>query len=462
MGVTRTLVDFCNSLSYQQLPLEVVDKVKYLSVDFLGVATRGSLIESAEVVRHFIKGIGTGAKEGVIIGTDMKASCQYTALANGTASHSIELDDVSNEASAHPGVAVFPAAFAAAEVMRSDGKRFIEAVVLGYEVMVRLGKALNPANHYARGFHPTGTCGAFGAAIAASKIFNLDAEQMTSALGIVGSQASGSMEFLADGAWTKRLHPGWAAHNGIVAALLAKAGFKGPATIMEGRFGFLHSYSDGSDIGELLNGLGDNFQIMKTSVKPYACCRYKQGPIDGIIEIMRENKLKAREVEKVTLGILKPGFPIIAEPGELKYNPRTIVDAQFSMPFGAAVALLYGNASLEQYTVDRLKSLEVKEMMGRVYCVSDPELDKVFPEKWPATVEIIIKNGRKFSTRVDYPKGDPENPLSWQEVEEKFDGLSSKVFPQGKRKQILSRVRSLETEANICNLTNLLQGRLQS
>ena len=459
MGVTRTLVDYCNNLSYQQLPPEVINKVKYLAVDFLSVAARGSLTESAEVVRHFVEGIGTSAKEGIIIGADMKTSYQYAALANGTASHSIELDDVSNEASAHPGVAVFPTAFAAAEMMRSDGKRFIEAVVLGYEVMVRLGKALNPANHYARGFHPTGTCGAFGAAIAASKLFNLDAEQMTSALGIVGSQASGSMEFLADGAWTKRLHPGWAAHNGIIAALLAKRGFTGPATIVEGRFGFLHAYSEGSDASELLTGLGDDFKIMKISVKPHACCRYKQGPIDGIIEIMTKNNLRPQEVEKVTLGILKPGFPIVLEPKELKYNPRSIVDAQFSMPFGASVALLYGNASLDQYTVDRLESPEVKEMMRRVYCVSDPELDKVFPEKWPATVEITTKDGRRFSTKVDYPKGDPENPLSWQEVEGKFNELSSGVFPQSKRKQILSKVKSLDAETNICNLANLLQGR---
>jgi len=462
MGATRELANFCISLSYEALSSDVIDKVKYLAVDFLSVAARGSLTESAEVVRDFVKDVGASAKEGVIIGTDMKASYQYAALANGTASHSIELDDVSNEASAHPGVVVFPTAFAAAEMMRSNGKKFIEAVVLGYEVMVRLGRALNPASHYARGFHPTGTCGAFGAAIAASKIFNLDAEQMTNALGIVGSQASGSMEFLADGAWTKRLHPGWAAHNGIIAALLAKRGFTGPATILEGRFGFLHAYSGGSDASELLTGLGDNFQVMRISIKPHACCRYKQGPIDGIIEIMKENKLSVQEVERVTLGVLKAGFSIVVEPKELKYNPKSIVDAQFSMPFGAAVALLYGRASLDQYTVDNIESPEVKEMMGKVHCVSAPELDRLFPKQWPASVEIITKNGRKFSTKVEYPKGDPENPLSWQEIEEKFEKLSSAVFPQNNRKQILSRLRLLDAETNICDLTSLLQGRPRS
>ncbi len=196
MGATKALASFCSSLSYEQLSPEVVDRVKYLAVDFLGVVTRGSLTKSAEVVRHFVKDMAAGTKESVIMGTDMRVPCQYAALANGTASHSLELDDVSKEASAHPGVVVFPTAFAAGEVTGCDGKKFIEAVVLGYEVMVRLGKALNPANHYARGFHLTGTCGGFGATMAAAKIFNLDAQQMASALGIVGSHAAGSMEFL--------------------------------------------------------------------------------------------------------------------------------------------------------------------------------------------------------------------------------------------------------------------------
>lgn len=456
MSATKTMANFCSNLSYEELSPEVVDRVEYLALDFLGVAIRGSRTESAEVVRNFVKDMSPDPKGGVIIGSNIRAAFEYAALANGTASHSLELDDVSNEASAHPGVVIFPAALAVGELTGCDGKRFIEAVVLGYEVMVRLGKALNPANHYARGFHPTGTCGAFGAAIAASKILNLDADQTLSALGIVGSQAAGSMEFLADGAWTKHLHPGWAAHCGIIAALLAKRGFKGPSTIVEGRSGFLHAYSDGSDPGKFLAGLGDYFEIMRISMKPHACCRYEQGPIDGILKIVKENKLKAQEVEKVTLGILKPAFPIIVEPEELKYNPRTALDAQFSIPFGAAVAILHGRVSLDEYTADNLGSLEVKEMMDRVSCVPDPELDKVYPKQWPASVEITTKDGRRFSTRINYPKGDPENPLSWEELIGKFDGLASPVFPQDRREEVISRVRSLHTEESICNVASLL------
>jgi len=458
MGITRELVAFCASLKYDDLPREVVDKTKYHCLDFLGVAARGSLVKSTRTMYRFITDTGLAPGGGVIMGTEIRAAPQYAALANGTSAHSLELDDLHNESSAHPAVAVFPAAFAAAELEQCDGMRFIEGVVAGYEVMVRLGKALNPANHYARGFHPTGTCGVFGATVAAGKILGLDREQTVNALGIAGSQAAGSMEFLSGGAWTKRFHPGWAAHNGILNALLARRGFRGPATIIEGRFGFLHSYSDGSAPDKVLADFGKPFEIMKTSIKPHACCRYKQAPIDGILHIMRENNLKAEEVKEVTLGILKAGFPIIAEPAEAKYNPANVVDAQFSMPFGAAVAILYGKASLDEYTEENTGSARIREMMRCVSCVPDAELDKAFPRQWPASVKMVTVDGRKFSTRIDYPKGDPENPLTREALLAKFDGLTSAIYPAAKRQKIISRVLALEQAKNMKEFCRLLAG----
>jgi 2-methylcitrate dehydratase PrpD len=456
MGITTKLVELCSQLGYENLSSAIVDRVKYHFLDFLGVASRGSLVESSQAVYRLVRDIGLNPEGTAIIGTDMRAAPQYAALANGASAHSLELDDLHNESSAHPEVVIFPAALAAAELSDCSGKRLIEAVIAGYEVMTRLGKALNPANHYARGFHPTGTCGAFGAAAAVSKILGLDQKQTVNALGIAGSQAAGSMEFLADGSWTKRLHAGWAAHNGLIAALLAERGFTGPATIIEGRFGFLHSYSDGSAPDKVLADLGKPFEIMKTSIKPHACCRYKQGPIDGILSIVRENNLKPEDVKQVTLGILKAGFPIVAEPKELKYNPKTLVDAQFSMPFGAAVAILYGKASLNEYTRENIASAEIKEMMGRVSCVEDPELEKVFPRQWPASVKLLTKDGRQFSIRIDYPRGDPENPLTWEELLSKFDELTSPIYHEERRKEIVSRAQALEKEQSMKVLCQLV------
>jgi len=456
MEITKRLAKFCDELRFDRLPPEVVDRAKYFALDFVGVAARGSLEDSTKSMYQFVKEMGPTSKGGVIIGTKMHAQHHYSALANGTSSHSLEIDDVNNEASLHPGVAVFPAAFAACEMANKNGKRFIEGVVLGYDVMIRLGKALGPREHYSRGFHPTGTCGTFGATAAVAKILGLNETQMVNAFGIAGSQAAGSMEFLAQGAWTKRMHPGWAAHNGIIASLLAKKGFKGPSTILEGRDGFLHAYSLKADANKVLEGIGSSFEIMHTSIKPHACCRYMQPPIDGILKIMKENQIKAEEVENVTLGILKAGFPIIVTPQEMKYNPKSVVDAQFSMPFGAAVAVLYGEASLNQFREKIIQSPEVKQMMDRVRCVEDPELEKVYPKQWPATAEIETKDGKTFSTRIDYPKGDPENPLSWDELIGKFNGLTSSIYSKARREKFIDQIRKIESVGNLKQWTSIL------
>jgi 2-methylcitrate dehydratase PrpD len=206
----------------------------------------------------------------------------------------------------------------------------------------------------------------------------------------------------------------------------------------------------------ILKDWGDPYEIMKTSIKPHSCCRYKQGPIDGILKIMHENKLNASDIKKVTLGILKTGYPIIVQPEELKYNPKSVVDAQFSMPFGAAVAILHGKATLEEYTQENIRSSHVKEMMNRIICVKDQGLDKEFPKKWPASVTILTKNGRKYTTRIDYPKGDPENPLSWDELINKFRNLVSPVFSAAKQNKIIDRVRSLEQEDDLNSFSKLL------
>jgi 2-methylcitrate dehydratase PrpD len=456
MEVTKDLVQMCHDLDYDELPDAVVDRVKYLVLDFIGVAARGALSESSGPVQRFILNLDGDRKGAVVIGTHLKASPSYAALANGTAAHSLELDDVVNEASLHPAVAIMPAALAAAHIAGCTAKELITAIALGYEVMIKLGVALDPAAHYERGFHPTGTCGTMGAAITAAKILKLNRKAMMNALGIAGSQAAGSMEFLSDGAFTKRLHPGWAAHSGIIAALLAHEDFTGPGTIIEGRFGFLHAYSSASKAGKVLQDWGDPWEVLHTSMKPHACCRYKQGPIDGILEIVRENNLDASQIEKVTLGILKAGFAIVAEPQEHKSNPKTVVDAQFSMPFGAAVAILCGKATLDEYTADQINSSPVRELMGKISCVLDPELETEFPKKWPASVTVQTKDGKSYSTRIEFPKGDPENPLTWDELIAKFRDLVAPVFLKTKQNEIIERVSSLEKETDVKDFSMIL------
>jgi 2-methylcitrate dehydratase PrpD len=444
MGITQELARYCSEMKFHQLPEEVVNRVKYMFLDFIGVACRGTQEDSSKSICRFVKEMGHGHREGVIIGTKEKAPYIYAGLANGVSSHAIEMDDVNNEASLHPGVVVFPAALATAEMVSANGKNFIGAVVLGYEVMIRLGKALGPEKHYRRGFHPTATCGTFGSSVVASKILRLKAEGITNAMGIAGSQAAGSMEYLAQGAWTKRFHPGWAAFSGMFATQLTLKGFRGPTSIIEGRNGFLHSYSDGAEESKVLEDIGSQFEILRTSMKPHACCRYMQPPIDGILKLVRENDIQPEEVGKIRLGILRAGFPIIVEPKEIKYHPKSIVDAQFSMPFGAAVALLFRKAGLNEFHLSRIRSEEVKQMMERVECVEDPDLERTYPKQWCATVEIFTKNGQRYFTKVEYCKGDPENPLSWEELIEKFHDLSNRFMTKERRLKIVDEVKRLE------------------
>ena len=456
MEETKELTKRCYDLNYNDLPEEVIDRVKYLTLDYLGVAARGSLGESSAPILNFVSNRGMVGEGSVVIGTDLKADPTYAALANGTFAHSVELDDVVNEASLHPAVVIISSALASSHIAGSGGRALIEGIVVGYEAMVRLGFSLDPKAHYAQGFHPTGTCGTMGSALTAAKILGLDREAMTNALGIAGSQAAGSMEFLSDGSFTKRLHAGWAAHSGLIAALLAREGFTGPGTIIEGRYGFLRSYSPNSDPSSLFENWGDPYRVMKTSIKPHACCRYKQGPIDGILEIMHQNNLNPREIEAVKLGILKAGFPIVVQPEASKYNPKSIVDAQFSMPFGAAVAVLHGRASLEEYTQKNIRSHEIKQMMEKIDCVEDPELEMDYPKKWPASVTLSTKSGRQYHTKIEFPKGDPENPLTWDELIHKFKRLISPVFSDKRGAEIIGYVREIELANNLEDLSKLL------
>ena len=453
--ITQTLARFASNVSYEDLSPEVVDWAKYLCLDFAGVTLNGSGTDSATAVVKALEDVGrTGPS--AIVGTNRRALPEYAAMANGTAFHSIEMDDVNNEASLHPGVVAFPTALAMADIAPVTGKEFISAVVAGYDVIVRLGRALKPKEHYGRGFHPTGTCGAFGGAAVAARLLGLQGDDYTHALGIAGSQAAGSMEYLAQGAWTKRLHPGWASHSGIWAALLARAGYTGPTTIFEGRDGFLSAYSGDPDPSLVLKDLGEEYLLTQTGIKPHACCRYNQGPIDCLLDIGQANDFQPMEIEEVKIGVLSQGMRLVAEPVDSKRNPKSVVDMQFSMHFAAAVALSYGSASLSEYTLGVPERPEVRHIMDRVECVTDPKLDAQTPKLFPAWAEVRTTDGRTMHSELTYPKGDPENPVTWDEMQNKFKLLSAPVISNQRQQEIMAAVDSLEQLDDVRQLASLL------
>jgi 2-methylcitrate dehydratase PrpD len=449
---TRDLVDFLHGLGPKSLPTEVLDRARYFLVDYLAVAIRGSREESAKAVQRMVQRIGANGC-ATVIGTRMRAIPGFAAMANGAAAHGIEQDDTHSGGSIHLGATMYSAALALAETMPETGMdEFLTAVVAGYEATARIAMGVQPKEHYALGFHPTPTCGVFGAAITAAKLLGLTAEQTLAAVGIAGSMAAGSMEFLAEGAWTKRIHPGLAAQNGIHAALLAAEGFSGPLHILEGRDGFLHGYSRNPVPDRLTEDPGKSFEILHTAVKPHACCRYMQGPIDAIIAIMGEHNLQAGQIQRIEIAVLEAGWGIVAEPRDKKYNPESVVDAQFSMPFGAAAAAIDGAAGLDQFTLEKTRSLKIRELMNKVVMVKDARIEETFPKEWPARVVMELADGQRYEKFIRYPKGDPENPLTWEEMTAKFRALAGAVVSAERCDEIIEAI-STDLPARLPTLT---------
>jgi len=454
-ATTRALVEFCHCLQYKNLGLKAVEQTRHLLLDYLGVAVGGSQMESSQAVYRMLE---NSAANGpcTVLGTAMHAAPGNAALANGTASHGVELDDTHQAGSIHLGVVMFSTAIALSETLPGiSAEQFIPAVVAGYEVAARLGMALQPKYHYELGFHPTATCGVFGAAVTAAKLMGLSEEQMLFAVGIAGSMAAGSLEFLADGAWTKRLHPGLAAQNGILAANLAASGFRGPRTIIEGRDGFLSGYSRKPLPNVVTKNLGKTYEILHTAVKPHACCRYMQSPIDGLIELARKNDIHPDEVQRVEVAVLRAGWPLVCEPRKRKYAPENTVDAQFSMPFGAAIALTYRDASLDQFTGGAFHLPKIRKLMAKVVLEKNDLIEKKFPVEWATIVKVRLKNGKEFNKHVRFPRGDPENPLTWEELSQKFRSLAGRVLSPGQCDQIIRRVSRIESSAPLREIWKL-------
>jgi len=419
----RTLAADVDAIRTRDVPGAVLARATDLFLDYLGVTLAGAVEESTVVLRRGLADLGTRG-DATVIGTDERLAPPHAALANGAAAHAIEMDDTHLGGSIHLGASVFSAALAAAELAPASGTTLLRAAVAGYEVAARLAVAADPAAQYRRGFHPTGTCGAFGAAAAAGVVFGLDADGVTAALGVAGSQAAGSMEFLEDGAWTKRFHPGWAASAGLHAAALARTGFRAPQTIIDGRFGFLHAYGEDGAMAPPDREL----ELMRTGIKPHACCRYSQGPIDAVLALRARHAIDPMRIARIDVGIVGAGFPIVCEPLDAKRRPRSVVDAQFSLPFTVATALVHGAAWPEDFLPANFEDPGVRHVMDRVRPARDEALDARFPRTWPCWVRIECDDGRVLEQHVDHPLGDPENFPAAAVLAAKFERLAGRAL----------------------------------
>ncbi|HET9663282.1 MAG TPA: MmgE/PrpD family protein [Burkholderiales bacterium] len=422
MTTTRTLARFVHGLDFEQLPPEVRERVPALVLDLAGIMVRARHdAESTPSLLAAARRLGLAQGSCTVIGDAAGYTPAGAAMVNGTLAHSLDFDDTHAPGSLHPSAPIVPAAFAAAEMTGAAGRAIIAAIVAGYEVQIRLSLALNPAAHYDRGFHPTATCGAFGAAAAAGRLLGLDEQGHVHAFGIVLSMAAGSMQFLENGAWTKRSHVGHAAMCGLTAATLAAEGYQGAADALEGKWGFLHAYSPAADAARVVDGLGERWETLKIAVKPYPSCRYSHAAIDGIRRLVGEHGIKPEEVAGVVVGVPEAGWKIIGNPEAAKQSPASVVDGQFSMAFCAAVTLRTGSLVWDDYA-RHLGDRETLALCKRIRTQVDSRAQADFPAEMSAGVRIDTARGA-FETYVRVPKGEPANFLSAPELRAKFDGL---------------------------------------
>ncbi|OYX70618.1 MAG: 2-methylcitrate dehydratase [Rhizobiales bacterium 32-66-11] len=403
---TNILARYVADLAFADLPTEVVARAERLVLDFFGnIARGGADAESSASVRAMLARLGLdGPGACTVVGATRTYAPAIAALLNGVYGHSLDFDDTHAESSLHPSAPVVCAAFAAAEMTGASGRDFITAVIAGYEVCCRLGVALDPTVHYARGFHPTATAGTFGAAAAAGKLLGLDAARIACAFGVAASQAAGSLQFLVNGAWNKRYQVGAAAMNGLIAATLSAEGFKGASDAIEGKHGFLHGYSDGADPAKAVRDLGTVYETMKIGLKPYPSCRYTHAALDGLLSLRAEHHLTGADIVKVRVGLHPNGITLTGAPLAEKRRARTVVDGQFSMPFTAAVALDQGAFGWDDY--DRLGDPAIEAMCDRIDVEADAALEgRAHPFGARLTVTTT---GSTFELDIPDPSGEPD------------------------------------------------------
>ena len=445
-SITYELMHGIGAFRSAQADEATLDAIRALFLDHLGVAAWGSASPVATIMReHVSKDLARdGAATLPIIGTGRSCSAVEAAMANAVAAACYEFDDTHTAGSTHPGAVIFPAALASAVIAGCDEKRFVAAVYAGYEVMCRVARAVNAHAHRARHFHPTSTTGHFGAAAAAAACFDLDLDRTVAALSLAGTVAGGSMQFLVEGAITKQLHPAYAVQRGVQGALLARRGFPGLTDPIGGARGFLAAQSEDPKPERLLAGLGtDPPEVTQTGIKPYPSCRNTQSAVGALTALLAKHPINAADVESITVGLIRPGLATVWDPPHRTRRPSTLAEAQFSMPYVAAVTIVDGCLGTGQFDEARYVDPAVRNLMDRVECVSDPTLDARYPTSWPSWVKIRTRAGELLQEEAEHPKGDPADPLTKAEVVAKFTDLTRMCYDEAQRQTLVDEISRL-------------------
>ena len=456
-GLTEEVASFIVNTTYSDIREEALRLAKRCMIDGTGVMLSGVIDQSSSIVRAYLAELG-GQPESTVLGSRLRLPAPAAALANGTSGHAQDFDDPQLSASpdriygllTHPTTPVLASAFAIGEAAGIDGKALLTAFSLGFEVECKIAEAINPL-HYKKGYHSTGTIGAFGATAAAGKILGLSERQMRCALGIAASESSGIRANF--GTMTKPFHAGRAAENGIFAAQLAKRGFTADPDILESPWGYFRIFGDGFDPEKIAGQLGNPYSIVfpGVSIKPYPCGVLSHPSMNAMLDLVAGYHFRPEDVEEVRLyagsNILDP----------LRYAlPQTSLEAKFSLPFCLTSILLRGKAGIREFSDEFVRSAEVQAGMKRIKTFRDQAIEDQGYDRILSRIEVSLKNGTILTAQSGPYKGGPENPLSDDELDQKFRECASLTLSATRVEEALGRLRTVEACHDVKELISLL------
>jgi 2-methylcitrate dehydratase PrpD len=461
-GLTKAVSEFIVGAKYKDLPANVIELGKKSILDGFGLALAGSVSSMGPLIRQYVQSLGApGGTTASIIGTPIKCHPRFAALANGVWIHADDFDDTQLAVAkdriygllTHPTVPVLPPAFALAEVGHKSGKDLMLAYHIGVEVECKIAEAIAP-RHYDDGFHSTGTIGAFGSVAAAAKLRGLDAKQTTHAIGIAATEGGG---FRANfGSMTKPFHAGHAAEAGTVAVDLAALGWTAAEDILEVPRGFFQAAGGGFDPAAIVGKLGKPWTIASpgVSIKPHPSGSLTHPAMGEMQRLIRENHLKAGDVEKIDLGGNHAMTTSLHQ-----HHPTTGLQAKFSMEFCLSILLVEGKAGLNEYQDAVVQRADIQDMIKRVNFYVDPEAERAGLDKMTSLVKIHLKGGKILTGRAEFAKGSPANPMSYDETADKFRGCAEFAkWPSAKTEAVIATVKALETLPDVSKLTAALSG----
>lgn len=454
MSTSTRLAEFTVKARLEDCPPGAMEQVRRAALDSLGVILAGAAEPVARAVREVVRAEG-GTALCTVLGTPLRTSPTWAALANGVAGHAHDFDDTNFALMGHPSVPLLAATLALGEAHPTDGRALALAYVVGFEVGTTVGTALNPA-HYTRGWHATATVGTLGCAAAAARMLDLDVPQARHALGIAASLASGVKENF--GSMTKPFHAGHAARNGVLAALLARAGQTASDTALDGKQGLAAASGASHPLDEAVDAIGRTWQLVTSgiAVKPYPSCALTHAAIDALVELRRRHGLRPEQIVGVEVGVNRVTPDVLVHAA-----PRTALERKFSMQFCAASALAEGRVDLASFEDGPVKSPAVRALMARVAMVVDPGLpDELEQHAW-ARVAVRLDDGRVLATQPQGAQGHQSRPLSAEALRDKFVACASRAIPRDQALDLAAELGHLEDIPDVRTLTARLAGAVE-